>query len=591
MASAGTVEVTFAAETAKFQSQLKQVTDSLSGLGSGFGAISAIGRNFLPAISVAAVAGFAKNAVSAALALDDMAERAGIATSAMSRLNFAAEQTDLSTESLTKGIKAFQNTLSEANRGNKAAVATFDELGVSAAQLKALAPEDQIAAIAEGFSKNVAPIDRTRLAIDLFNKSGTEWIPLLSRGAEGVRELTNAAVALDDNGVKSLEIAEKAISRLGDTIEKKFVNILGKVAIGIVGFDSRASELEFHISELQQKMTELVESRKDDVFTRITLENGLKRLATYRDELAAIKARNEALVPKEADPLAKFSKEQIDAFRADVDRGQLNTNIPAKQRVAGAPTNFDELQQDFDEKLAEDISQARLDAEIQFSQEFQDIQAKNNAQFLDTVNKQAEDESNAREFWRNYDKERHEEYVNAKVKLEQGAVNAAIGLLQMFAGRSKTAALALVALEKGIAISRAIQNTAAGVTAVYADPTIPIYAKPAFAAQVQAIGAVQVGLIAATGLAQAAQISRGNASLGSAANPVFTQSGAVNFSNSDTNPTASSSRSVQVVVNGNVYNTNDFKNALADALKELDDVDTVIFSPNGAQAQMIRAAA
>lgn len=95
----------------------------------------------------------------------------------------------------------------------------------------------------------------------------------------------------------------------------------------------------------------------------------------------------------------------------------------------------------------------------------------------------------------------------------------AIGLLQTYAGQSKTIAIATIALEKGLALAQAAMNTAVGVTKAYTvDPT------GALAAKVALMGKVQMGLIAATGLAQASQVGSGGAELGTPANPVHTAS-------------------------------------------------------------------
>ena len=160
-------------------------------------------------------------------------------------------------------------------------------------------------------------------------------------------------------------------------------------------------------------------------------------------------------------------------------------------------------------------------------------------------------------------------------------------MLQAFAGRSKAAAIAAIAINKGLAIARAIQNTAVAVTMAN---TLPPPANIAAIAHAKLLGASQIALIAATGFVEAGNVGSRGASLGSSANPVFTNSTDTSF-NQDSNTTASSSRAVQVVFNGNIYNNEDFKRTLADALKELDDIDTVIFSGNGAQAQRIRNAA
>jgi len=86
-----------------------------------------------------------------------------------------------------------------------------------------------------------------------------------------------------------------------------------------------------------------------------------------------------------------------------------------------------------------------------------------------------------------------------------------IELLSMFAGKSKAAAIAAIALSKGLMIAQTVQSTAAASMRALAELG-PIAGPPA-AASIQAMGAVQVGLIAATGLMQAAAASSGGGSI------------------------------------------------------------------------------
>ena len=94
--------------------------------------------------------------------------------------------------------------------------------------------------------------------------------------------------------------------------------------------------------------------------------------------------------------------------------------------------------------------------------------------------------------------------------LRQAAVSNAIGLLNVLAGESKAAALASIALTKGLAIAQTIAHTAAAEMAAMAvDPT------GVLAARVALMGKINIGLIAATGLAQAASVAGGGGGGGS----------------------------------------------------------------------------
>ncbi|WP_226780349.1 hypothetical protein [Oceaniglobus trochenteri] len=101
--------------------------------------------------------------------------------------------------------------------------------------------------------------------------------------------------------------------------------------------------------------------------------------------------------------------------------------------------------------------------------------------------------------------------AQVEIQARQAVFDAAGGLLSVLASKSKGAAIAQIALSKGMAIAQAVQSTAAGAIKalqIYG-PTPQGYAA---AASVKAYGAAQVGLIAATGLAQAANVASGGGS-------------------------------------------------------------------------------
>lgn len=107
-------------------------------------------------------------------------------------------------------------------------------------------------------------------------------------------------------------------------------------------------------------------------------------------------------------------------------------------------------------------------------------------------------------------------------QLRQGVAQHAIGLLDQLAGKSKAAALASIVLNKAVAMARVAQTTAEASMLAYAsqlvpgDPSSPARAAAA-AAKAKTLGAIQMGLIAATGIAQAAGVMSSGASLGGGA--------------------------------------------------------------------------
>lgn len=101
--------------------------------------------------------------------------------------------------------------------------------------------------------------------------------------------------------------------------------------------------------------------------------------------------------------------------------------------------------------------------------------------------------------------------------MRRNVFSQSVGLLRALAGESKTAAIVVIALEKGLGIAQTIINTQVAMMRALAELG-PIAGPPA-AAIIAKLGAVSIGLIAATGLAQAGAIGSGGANLGTASNP------------------------------------------------------------------------
>lgn len=106
--------------------------------------------------------------------------------------------------------------------------------------------------------------------------------------------------------------------------------------------------------------------------------------------------------------------------------------------------------------------------------------------------------------------EKGEQLVRAA---RQGTVDASLGLLSVFASKSKAAAIAMLAIQKAQAISTTIASALAGSIAVYAQLPYPVAIGAS--AKILAQGKITAGLIAATGLAQGAGILSGGGSVSS----------------------------------------------------------------------------
>jgi hypothetical protein len=125
-----------------------------------------------------------------------LSRRTGASVEELSALSFAAEQANVSSESLEHGIRHLQKSLFEAATGSAEAQMAFTELGQSAADLSRMTAGGQLAALASGLSKFANPAEKAGLAMKLLGRGGTEMLPLLNMGAAGIGQLTARASEL-----------------------------------------------------------------------------------------------------------------------------------------------------------------------------------------------------------------------------------------------------------------------------------------------------------------------------------------------------------------------------------------------------------
>jgi hypothetical protein len=158
-------------------------------------------------------------------------------------------------------------------------------------------------------------------------------------------------------------------------------------------------------------------------------------------------------------------------------------------------------------------------------------------------------------------------------------------LLQQFAGKSKAAAIAAIAINKALAIAQVISSTQVAIMRGYAD--LGPIGGSAFAGYMETLEAVQIGLIAATGLSQAASIRSaggGASSFGGAGGgslPAVAQTSA---------PTVSG-QTVQIFLDGAIMTADFVEHELMPALQNLINTrDVIIMDPQSRNAHDIRSA-
>lgn len=583
MASAGTVTIDFAAETAKFTAELKKVQSSLKSLETGFGAMGDFVKKaqaqFAGLVSVGALASLATQAFNAADAIGDAAARAGVAVDSLSRLAFAASQSDVEFSTLTIGVKNLQRSLVEATAGTGDAAAAFKRIGVTAADLRGLKLEQQLGKIADGFKGVLDPAERTALAMQIFGKAGGDLVPLLAGGSAAISQLTQEAdrlgVTLTTQTAAGISAADNALKRLKASVNGFFASRIGDIALAIVGTEGldKITKLQLDIEKLRKEKE------------RIEL-SGAPAGSGFAARLKEIGAELDILQPK----LDKLQSAQ--ANQDAVNAATQAADVKMRAAFAAADASFKKLQDKASEQaVANAANNAKLDQELEYMRRVREARRADDAlrleerraanQLLVDVDREALIQREQAEF----------DSLNASLQYQtdfsalMAQVRQNLGLQEIEWEKLKSASLVEIAtsaftglagvskkfakIQQGIAAGEVIVDTAKNIAKAF--PNFGLMAKAAL------IGGVQLAKIKSVSFDNpSASISVGGSGAGGSASSSLAPETAPAVTGATEKP------GTTVYINGFISrNTID---DLVSVLRDEVDRDVTLFSSNSRQA-------
>lgn len=361
-------------------------------------------------LSVAGFATMIKSAIDAADQLNKLSQKIGISVDALSTLRFAAQLSDVSLETLQKGVKGLSQNIAEANTGIGDGAQVFDALGISVrnADGSMKSTEAVLLQVADVFANLEDGAVKTALAVKLFGKSGMDLIPFLNQGAAGINQLTaeaerlglklttetaRSAEAFNDN----LTALKASSSSLGIALARDFLPELTNITsamreaaneagtlkalwVGLGGFGNlvfngteikRARDEVARIQELVDSTRKKVESGRAPVpfmpfdvkFNDQAMATLRKNLAQWEQELTAAKQRLDALTspkrPEEKTPTGKPT-EDMQRIACVVSGGQWVNGKCEKKSAGGAEKDTTGAQ------LAVQLGALKAQAEAEF---------------------------------------------------------------------------------------------------------------------------------------------------------------------------------------------------------------------------------
>jgi hypothetical protein len=187
--------------------------------------LKAVGTAVAAAFSFRELAGAAANAVEMTGRITDLATQVGISAEAVQELDFVAKLSGSTFDNIAGAITQMANRLVE---GDKSAVGSLAAMNLSVEQLRAMAPDQAFETIAAAVAQITDPMERSKVAMDLFGKSGAQLLPVLTSDIGALRDAARESGAVISNDLV------KAGDDLGDQWDLTQTKIKALMAQGML---------------------------------------------------------------------------------------------------------------------------------------------------------------------------------------------------------------------------------------------------------------------------------------------------------------------------------------------------------------------
>jgi hypothetical protein len=121
------------------------------------------------------------------------ADKLGIGIAELQELRYAAERSGVSTGSFDTALEKMTKNIGLAMEGTGAQKDALDALGLSAADLAEMLPEEALGLIADRMNEVGTQAEKAAVANDIFGRSGIGMLNMLRGGSRGLRDLRDDA--------------------------------------------------------------------------------------------------------------------------------------------------------------------------------------------------------------------------------------------------------------------------------------------------------------------------------------------------------------------------------------------------------------
>lgn len=318
-------------------------------------------RSLLPMLTGAGIiAGLTKMIKTTADAGDKfakMSQKVGLSVETLSTFDHVAKISGITLDTVAVGLRRFAQNALDMSRGIGEAKREFEDLGISVTDSSGnvRAMESLLLDVAEKFSKMEDGTVKTAMAMRLFGRSGTEMIPMLNAGREGLAALMEEArklgLVFDKETAQAMERFNDNMTRLKGQLEGisrymagPFITTLSGVLekLGFAGaqsemqmFESAISRLKIEIASLAKvveggdwygKLNRAFMWKKDEEAAKQKLAELRAELKMYEQHLTALKEQQKKTgdsMKSDFNPALDEHKKKIQEISHEISELQL----------------------------------------------------------------------------------------------------------------------------------------------------------------------------------------------------------------------------------------------------------------------------
>jgi len=311
---------------------------------------------FAGVVAVRQLVQFGKESLQLADDIGKVADKLGVTTDFLQRMQFAAEQTGIATNTLNMGLQRFTRRVAEARNGTGEAKAALEQLGIALndSEGNARSIEDVLADVSDGLANTADSGEKVRLAFKFFDSEGVALVSTLGDGAAALKALTESATGvIPEDTIRKAEEFNDTMNRLKRQVlmplRTAFINVSNAIldfaeAMGLIKPDLFGKSLEELNSELTKENALLKQQKETlekitDIRARVPataqrdktkerIEDLKEAISLQENQLNIQNKINKSITETPIEPLEKINaivKENITIVKsfADTVEGQL----------------------------------------------------------------------------------------------------------------------------------------------------------------------------------------------------------------------------------------------------------------------------